>query len=231
MTTPCACARTFLLHRRGAARRSPLAGSGPAWPARRLVSALTSPCFPAAALQVVLECLNRLGVAFGTTTNSKGYRMLPPYVRLIQGDGVNIDAVRQILQLLVRRGGVHCSFRLAASFLSRWPSSFRSIALVLLSLVCLMFLISSPLCSFRFPHSSCSCPPPLQNPRPSTAGLPTTWPLAAAARSCKSSTGTRKSAHSRPATLRLRANRARSTSSPSPTLVRGDRRRLPSLPN
>lgn len=34
------------------------------------------------------------------TVNSKGYTMLPNYVRVIQGDGVNQDSIRQILQNL-----------------------------------------------------------------------------------------------------------------------------------
>lgn len=34
-------------------------------------------------MQVVLKCLSLLGEAFGTTVNSKGYKILPPYVRYI----------------------------------------------------------------------------------------------------------------------------------------------------
>lgn len=37
---------------------------------------------------------------FGYTTNSKGYKVLPPQVRVIQGDGVNLDSIREIYQLL-----------------------------------------------------------------------------------------------------------------------------------
>lgn len=37
------------------------------------------------------------------TTNSKGYRVLPTYVRVIQGDGVNLKSIGQILQNLKDR--------------------------------------------------------------------------------------------------------------------------------
>ena len=39
--------------------------------------------------EVVVKCLEILGKAFGTLTNSKGYKLLPPYLRVIQGDGVS----------------------------------------------------------------------------------------------------------------------------------------------
>lgn len=47
--------------------------------------------------EVVLKLLNILGNAFGTTKNSKGYKMLPPYLRIIQGDGINYEVIDQIL--------------------------------------------------------------------------------------------------------------------------------------
>ena len=34
-----------------------------------------------------------LGKAFGTTTNEKGFKMLPPYLRVIQGDGVSYETI------------------------------------------------------------------------------------------------------------------------------------------
>lgn len=37
---------------------------------------------------------------FGYTTNEKGYRVLPPQVRLIQGDGVNYRAIRELYAAL-----------------------------------------------------------------------------------------------------------------------------------
>ena len=47
-------------------------------------------------VQIVLSCLQRLDAAFGHTVNSKGYRVLN-HVRVIQGDGVNISSIGDIL--------------------------------------------------------------------------------------------------------------------------------------
>jgi len=49
---------------------------------------------------IVLEVTKRLMEAFGTTVNSKGYHVLPPCVRVIQGDGVNAESIREILSVL-----------------------------------------------------------------------------------------------------------------------------------
>jgi len=46
----------------------------------------------------VLHCLDLIGSLVGWTVNEKGYRVLPDYVRLIQGDGINEDSLRRILQ-------------------------------------------------------------------------------------------------------------------------------------
>lgn len=50
--------------------------------------------------EVVLEVLDRLGDAFGVTYNNKGYKLLHPNVRVIQGDGVNIDSIAEILRCM-----------------------------------------------------------------------------------------------------------------------------------
>lgn len=41
---------------------------------------------------------------FGYTVNSKGFKVLPPQVRVIQGDGVNIGSIAEIYQELYRLG-------------------------------------------------------------------------------------------------------------------------------
>ncbi len=41
---------------------------------------------------------------FGYTTNQKGYRVLPDYLRVIQGDGMNLDTIEQLLTTLLDRG-------------------------------------------------------------------------------------------------------------------------------
>ena len=46
------------------------------------------------------EIFNILFDKFGYTTNEKGYKVLPPQVRVIQGDGVNLDSIKAIYKLL-----------------------------------------------------------------------------------------------------------------------------------
>jgi nicotinamide phosphoribosyltransferase len=45
----------------------------------------------------VLQLLNILGKAFGFETNSKGYKVLNPKVRIIWGDGIDLHGIRGIL--------------------------------------------------------------------------------------------------------------------------------------
>ncbi len=54
-------------------------------------------------VEVVSKVAQILGEKFGTTTNSKGYRVLKN-VRIIQGDGVNQTSIRAILQRLKDEG-------------------------------------------------------------------------------------------------------------------------------
>ena len=42
--------------------------------------------------------LNILGNKFGTTKNTKGYKMLPPCIRVIQGDGISYETLGTILE-------------------------------------------------------------------------------------------------------------------------------------
>lgn len=53
---------------------------------------------------VVLEVLNRMGELFGYTTNEKGYKVLPDYIRVIQGDGINHLSIGEILDTIVAAG-------------------------------------------------------------------------------------------------------------------------------
>ena len=52
--------------------------------------------------EVVVEVLKILWEQFGGTVNSKGYKILDPHVRVIQGDGVNPDSMLRILQAMKR---------------------------------------------------------------------------------------------------------------------------------
>jgi nicotinamide phosphoribosyltransferase len=45
----------------------------------------------------VIHVLELAGKLVGTQTNDKGYRVLPDYVRVIQGDGINEDSLRRIM--------------------------------------------------------------------------------------------------------------------------------------
>lgn len=46
---------------------------------------------------VVVKVLELLGKAFGYTTNEKGFKVLDPHVRVIQGDGCNLDMIEEVL--------------------------------------------------------------------------------------------------------------------------------------
>lgn len=53
---------------------------------------------------VVLKVLEILGEKFGYQSNSKGYRVLNPKVRAIQGDGVNYWTIQDTLTAMARSG-------------------------------------------------------------------------------------------------------------------------------
>lgn len=52
----------------------------------------------------VLSVLEGLGSKFGFETNSKGYRVLSPRVRVIQGDGVNYYTIQDVLTHMAKNG-------------------------------------------------------------------------------------------------------------------------------
>ena len=49
---------------------------------------------------IVLRVVNILGDCFGFTFNKAGYKVLDPHIRIIQGDGVNYDTIREVLDIL-----------------------------------------------------------------------------------------------------------------------------------
>ncbi|BAE51542.1 nicotinate phosphoribosyltransferase [Paramagnetospirillum magneticum] len=55
-------------------------------------------------VDVVSQVLRLAAAAFGSTRNSKGFRILNPAVRVIQGDGVNPKSIRAILARMVEDG-------------------------------------------------------------------------------------------------------------------------------
>jgi nicotinamide phosphoribosyltransferase len=54
--------------------------------------------------EVVVDVTKILGEQFGYTVNEKGYKVLPPSIRVIQGDGVNYDSIERILYELTQAG-------------------------------------------------------------------------------------------------------------------------------
>jgi len=51
---------------------------------------------------IVVEVLNALAENFPPTTNTKGYKVLPPYIRVIQGDGISYESLTEILENMVQ---------------------------------------------------------------------------------------------------------------------------------
>lgn len=54
--------------------------------------------------EIPIQVIEALGKKFGHTMNSQGYKVLPPYLRVIQGDGINLDMIRVILDNLIMYG-------------------------------------------------------------------------------------------------------------------------------
>jgi nicotinamide phosphoribosyltransferase len=53
--------------------------------------------------EVILKILDSLGKSFGYAKNKKGYKVLNPKVRVIQGDGNNLEMIRLILQKMMAK--------------------------------------------------------------------------------------------------------------------------------
>lgn len=53
---------------------------------------------------VVVQTLQKLATAYGSTVNKKGYRVLHPSIRVIQGDGITIDSIGVILDAVMAAG-------------------------------------------------------------------------------------------------------------------------------
>lgn len=53
---------------------------------------------------VVVKVLEILGEAFGFSINAKGYRVLHPKIRVIQGDGIDIAMLRDVLEAVKQAG-------------------------------------------------------------------------------------------------------------------------------
>lgn len=53
---------------------------------------------------IVTETIERLMAKFGHTVNNKGYRVLPSYIRVIQGDGISQQTIEAILKAMKQAG-------------------------------------------------------------------------------------------------------------------------------
>ncbi len=54
--------------------------------------------------RVPIDIIEKLSIKFGYTINDKGYKVLPQCVRVIQGDGIDVDILPEILHNLLYRG-------------------------------------------------------------------------------------------------------------------------------
>jgi nicotinamide phosphoribosyltransferase len=54
--------------------------------------------------EVCLKVLQQLDSKIGLLPNNKGYKVLPPHLRVIQGDGVNYDSIGEILKTITMAG-------------------------------------------------------------------------------------------------------------------------------
>merc|ERR1711904_482134 len=51
--------------------------------------------------KIVVEVMEKLAINFPPTTNDKGFKLLPPYIRVIQGDGISYDSMKGIYENLI----------------------------------------------------------------------------------------------------------------------------------
>ena len=54
--------------------------------------------------EVVVSVLRRLAATFGARVNAKGYKVIVDHVRVIQGDGIDYDSIRTILESMALDG-------------------------------------------------------------------------------------------------------------------------------
>jgi nicotinamide phosphoribosyltransferase len=71
---------------------------------------------------VPVEVIGILMDRFGYTVNSKGYRVLPPYIRLIQGDGINEHSLPRIIENMIAAGYSidNIAFGMGGGLLQAW---------------------------------------------------------------------------------------------------------------
>ncbi|MDP5102701.1 MAG: nicotinate phosphoribosyltransferase, partial [Erythrobacter sp.] len=55
-------------------------------------------------IETPLRTVKTLWEKFGGTTNRKGFRVLDPHVRVIQGDGMNIGSIARLVDRMIEEG-------------------------------------------------------------------------------------------------------------------------------
>jgi nicotinamide phosphoribosyltransferase len=70
---------------------------------------------------VVTKTIKKLMLKFGHTINSRGYKVLPPFVRVIQGDGISPESIKDILKRMRELGqsAENITFGMGASLLQK----------------------------------------------------------------------------------------------------------------
>jgi nicotinamide phosphoribosyltransferase len=73
-------------------------------------------------VEVTADTTEWLMDAFGYEVNSKGFKILPPFVRVVQGDGVNFHSLPQVYMELERRGlaADNAVFGMGGGLLQHW---------------------------------------------------------------------------------------------------------------
>ncbi|WP_214370077.1 nicotinate phosphoribosyltransferase [Pseudonocardia sp. H11422] len=73
-------------------------------------------------VQVTADTTEWLMDAFGYETNSKGFKVLPPFIRTVQGDGVTFASLREIFMEMERRGlsAENAVFGMGGGLLQHW---------------------------------------------------------------------------------------------------------------
>jgi nicotinamide phosphoribosyltransferase len=71
---------------------------------------------------VPVEVIEILMDKFGFTVNSKGFKVLPPYIRLIQGDGINEHSLPKIIDNMIAKGFSidNIAFGMGGGLLQAW---------------------------------------------------------------------------------------------------------------
>lgn len=73
-------------------------------------------------VEVTADTTEWLMDAFGYTTNSKGFKVLPNFIRVVQGDGVTFDSLPRVFAELERRGfsAENAVFGMGGGLLQHW---------------------------------------------------------------------------------------------------------------